>query len=66
MYNMNMFVFNIFFICMLSMEIIVYKMFKYCCNKDNKMNVIDKVIKYKLMKKRLIVWYVMSFWKLGV
>lgn len=64
---MNMFVFNNFFICMLSMEVIVYKMFKYCCNKDNKMNVIDRFIKCKLMKKRrLIVWDVMSFWKLGV
>lgn len=55
MHNMNMFVPNTLFICMPSMKITVYKMSKHCCNKDNKTNVIDKVIKYKLTKKRPIV-----------
>lgn len=55
MYNMNMFVYNIFFICMLSMEIIEYEMFEYCCNNDNKMNGIDKLIKCKLIKKRRFI-----------
>lgn len=52
MHNMNMFVHNTLFICMPSMEITEYKMSEHCCNKDNKMNGIDKLIKCKLKKKR--------------
>lgn len=66
-HNMNMCVPNNLFICMPSMEVTVYKMSKHCRNKDNKMNVIDRLIKCKLTKKRRpIVWDAMSFWKLGV
>lgn len=66
MHKMNMFAPNTLFICIPSMEITAYKMSKHCCNKDNKMNVIDKFIKCKLTKKRRpIVWDAVSFGKLG-